>query len=37
VWGGVWTLDGDLDPEIGLVTLGSAGATAHFDYVRMYR
>ncbi|MGH2945342.1 MAG: family 43 glycosylhydrolase [Solirubrobacteraceae bacterium] len=37
VWGGVWTLDGELDPEIGLVTLGPAGATAHFDHLRVYR
>jgi len=34
--GGVWTHDLD-DPSVGLVSMGGAGFTAEFDYVRVYR
>ncbi len=35
--GGTWTLPGDTDVRIGLVSHGGAGATAEFDYFRVYR
>ncbi len=37
VWGGVWSVPSDLDLDIGLVALNTAGAQAQFDYVRTYR
>jgi arabinan endo-1,5-alpha-L-arabinosidase len=37
VWGGVWTLPADTTPRIGLVSMGGSGATAEFDYLRVYR
>jgi hypothetical protein len=36
-WTGVWTLPAEQALRIGLVSMNSAGATAHFDYVRTYR
>ena len=37
VRGGVWTFPSEADLRIGLVSHGGAGATARFDYVRLYR
>jgi hypothetical protein len=37
VRGGVWTLPAASDIQIGLTSHGGAGATASFDYVRLYR
>jgi len=38
VWGGVWTFPADKSPtRIGLVSMGGSGATAQFDYFRVYR
>ncbi|MFS8198337.1 family 43 glycosylhydrolase [Streptomyces sp. CWNU-52B] len=36
-WTGGWTLPREQALRIGLVSLNTAGATAHFDYVRTYR
>jgi arabinan endo-1,5-alpha-L-arabinosidase len=36
VVGGVWTFPADSDLRIGLVSHGGAGATAQFDYLRLY-
>jgi hypothetical protein len=36
-WGGVWTLPAGTSPRIGLVSHGGAGATAEFDYFRIYQ
>jgi arabinan endo-1,5-alpha-L-arabinosidase len=35
--GGVWTLPGGSQPRIGLISMGGSGATARFDYFRVYR
>ncbi|MBT2410932.1 family 43 glycosylhydrolase [Streptomyces sp. ISL-12] len=35
-WTGVWTLPAGQALRIGLVSLNTAGATAHFDHVRTY-
>ncbi|WP_320781777.1 family 43 glycosylhydrolase [Streptomyces sp. CRN 30] len=35
-WTGVWTLPAEQALRIGLVSLNTAGATAHFDYLRTY-
>ena len=37
VKGGVWTLPAGADIRVGLVSHGGAGATARFDYFRLYR
>jgi arabinan endo-1,5-alpha-L-arabinosidase len=37
VHGGVWTLPAGTDVKIGLVSHGGAGATARFDWFRIYR
>jgi hypothetical protein len=37
VRGGVWTLPAASDIQVGLTSHGGAGATASFDYVRLYR
>ncbi|WP_375422916.1 family 43 glycosylhydrolase [uncultured Friedmanniella sp.] len=37
VKGGVWTLPAGSDVRVGLVSQGGAGATARFDYLRVYR
>lgn len=37
VKGGVWTLPAGADLRVGLVSHGGAGATAEFDYFRVYR
>lgn len=37
VKGGVWTLPAGSDVRVGLVAQGGAGATAQFDYFRLYR
>jgi len=37
VKGGVWTLPAGADVKVGLVSHGGAGATAQFDYLRVYR
>ena len=37
VEGGVWTMPPDADVRVGLISHGGAGATARFDYVRLYR
>jgi len=37
VKGGVWTLPAGSDLEVGLVSHGGAGATARFDWFRLYR
>ena len=37
VKGGVWTLPADATVRVGLVSHGGAGATAEFDYFRLYR
>jgi len=37
VKGGVWTMPSSADPRVGLVSHGGVGATASFDYVRIYR
>jgi arabinan endo-1,5-alpha-L-arabinosidase len=37
VRGGVWTLPATADIQVGLASHGGAGATARFDYVRLYR
>ncbi len=37
VRGGVWTHTLGTDARIGLVSMGGAGFTAEFDYVRVYR
>lgn len=37
VKGGVWTLPAGADVKVGLVSHGGAGATAQFDYFRLYR
>ncbi|AVH55083.1 MULTISPECIES: family 43 glycosylhydrolase [Streptomyces] len=36
-WTGAWTLPDEGPLRIGLVSLNTAGATAHFDYVHTYR
>jgi arabinan endo-1,5-alpha-L-arabinosidase len=36
-WGGVWTLPAGTTPRIGLISHGGAGATAEFDYLRIYQ
>nr|WP_280901009.1 hypothetical protein [Streptomyces sp. MAA16] len=33
---GTWALPLEETPRIGLVSLNTAGATAHFDYLRTY-
>lgn len=35
-WTGTWTLPAGQDLRIGLVSLNTPGATAHFDYLRTY-
>ncbi len=35
--GGTWTLPGDSELRTGLVSMGGEGATAEFDYFRVYR
>ena len=37
IWGGVWTFPKDTTQRIGLVSMGGAGATAQFDYFRVFR
>jgi hypothetical protein len=37
VKGGVWTLPAAAKVRIGLISHGGAGATADFDYLRLYR
>jgi beta-xylosidase len=37
IWGGVWTFPADAQFRIGLVSMGGTGATAEFDYFRVYR
>jgi hypothetical protein len=37
VKGGVWTLPAGSDVKVGLVSHGGAGATARFDYFRLFR
>jgi hypothetical protein len=39
IWvrGGVWTMPPEADVRVGLVSHGGAGATARFDFVRLYR
>ena len=37
VKGGVWTLPAEATLRVGLVSHGGAGATADFDYFRLYR
>jgi hypothetical protein len=37
VRGGVWTLPAASDLRVGLTSHGGAGATARFDFVRLYR
>jgi len=37
VKGGVWTLPADAAIRVGLVSHGGAGATANFDYFRLFR
>ncbi len=37
VKGGVWTLPARAKLRVGLVSLGGAGGTARFDYLRQYR
>ena len=37
IWGGVWTFPADARFRIGLVSMGGSGATAKFDYFRVYR
>jgi hypothetical protein len=37
VRGGVWTMAPEADLKVGLISHGGAGATARFDYVRLYR
>ena len=37
VKGGVWTLPAGATVRVGLVSHGGAGATAEFDYFRLYR
>jgi len=37
VKGGVWTLPAGADVRVGLVAHGGVGATAQFDYFRLYR
>jgi hypothetical protein len=37
IWGGVWTLPAGAKLRLGLVSMGGEGATAQFDYVRVYR
>jgi arabinan endo-1,5-alpha-L-arabinosidase len=36
-WGGVWTMPPEVQLRIGLVSMNTAGATAFFDYLRVYR
>lgn len=36
-WGGVWTLAADVEPRVGLLSLGGTGTTAEFDHFRLYR
>ena len=36
IWGGVWTMPSTTQPRIGLISLGGAGATAQFEYFRVY-
>jgi arabinan endo-1,5-alpha-L-arabinosidase len=35
--GGTWTLPEGSRPRVGLVSMGGEGATAEFDYFRLYR
>jgi hypothetical protein len=35
--GGVWTLPPGSDVRVGLVSQGGTGATARFDWFRLYR
>jgi hypothetical protein len=37
VQGGVWTFPAGTELKVGLVSHGGAGATARFDYLRIYR
>jgi arabinan endo-1,5-alpha-L-arabinosidase len=37
IWGGVWTFPADAEFRVGLVSMGGSGATARFDYFRVYR
>jgi arabinan endo-1,5-alpha-L-arabinosidase len=37
VWGGVWTFPAGTNTRIGLVSMGGSGATAQFDYFRVFR
>jgi hypothetical protein len=37
VWGGVWTFPAGMNSRIGLVSMGGSGATAQFDYFRVFR
>ncbi|MDP9867096.1 MULTISPECIES: family 43 glycosylhydrolase [Streptosporangium] len=37
IFGGVWTMPAETDLRVGLISLGGAGATAEFDYFRLYR
>jgi arabinan endo-1,5-alpha-L-arabinosidase len=37
VHGGVWTLPAGADVRVGLISHGGAGATAQFDWFRLYR
>ena len=36
VWGGVWTLPAGAQPRIGLISMGGSGATAQFEYFRVF-
>jgi arabinan endo-1,5-alpha-L-arabinosidase len=35
-WGGVWTIPSGAHPRIGLISMSGSGATARFDYVRVF-
>ena len=37
VWGGVWTFPAGTSTRFGLVSKGGSGATAEFDYFRLFR
>jgi arabinan endo-1,5-alpha-L-arabinosidase len=37
VWGGVWTFPAGTSTRLGLVSMGGTGATAEFDYFRVFR
>jgi arabinan endo-1,5-alpha-L-arabinosidase len=36
IGGGTWTMPKNTQPRIGLVSMGGKGATAEFDYFRVY-